>query len=110
MALPQMSDYLKRRIVIDTPGPLIYIGNLEHFDERGYWLADADVHDRNDGHSGKEVYVNQAYELDKGGSRVINRKRVFVDRQIVASISALDEVVCTHDSADLEPWMREPEQ
>lgn len=106
MSTPAMSIYLNRRVVIDTQGPLIYIGRLEHFDERGYWLTDADVHDRNDGHSGKESYINQACELEKTGARIVNRKRVFVERHAVVSLSGLDEVVAVDESADLGAWVR----
>lgn len=106
MSVPSLTEYLRTRVVIDTQGPLIYIGRLDHFDDSGYWLGDADVHDRNDGHSGKESYINQASELERTGSRTVNRKRVFVERHAVVSVSALDEVVAAADDADLEPWVR----
>ena len=80
-------------MVLDTPGPMIYIGRLEAYDERGYWLLDADVHDRTDGHSTKENYVAEALELERAGTPRANRRRVFVERQAVISISALEDVV-----------------
>ena len=40
-----LEDFLDRRVVLDTQESLIFIGRLLSFDERGYWLADADVHD-----------------------------------------------------------------
>lgn len=94
--------FLRRRVVLDTPGPLIYIGELEAHDERGYWLTNADVHDRNDGHSGKEAYISDAHQLEKTGSRRVNRRRVFVERHVVASISALDDVVMEDQPANNE--------
>lgn len=106
MSQPSLDDFVNRRVVIDTQGPLIYIGLLEAHDERGYWLLDADVHDRNDGHSGKEVYVNQAHDLEKTGAQNINRRRVFVERGQVASVSAMDDVVAEDRPADDPGWLK----
>ena len=101
-AASDMPDYdfeslLNRRVVLDTQGPLLYIGRLMQVDDRGYWLIDADVHDRTDGHSGKEEYINAARELERSGSRHTNRKRVFVERHGVMSISTLEDVVDAGD-------------
>jgi len=85
--------FLGQRVVLDTPGPMIYIGLLEAYDERGYWLLDADVHDRSDGHSTKEMYVSESRELERAGSPRANRRRVFVERAAVISISVLDDIV-----------------
>lgn len=96
-----LEQYLGQRVVLDTSGPLLYIGRLEQFDETGYWLAAADVHDRSEGHSTKEVYVSDAAALLRTGQTRVNRRRVFVERQIVASVSALEDVVDDDDlSAD----------
>lgn len=86
-------SFINRRVVLDTQGPLLYIGRLMQAEERGYWLIDADVHDRSDGHSGKEEYINEARQLERSGSRHTNRKRVFVERHAVMSISTLEDVV-----------------
>ena len=95
-----------RRVVLDTQGPLIYIGCLKACDEHGYWLTDADVHDRTDGHSTKEVYLSRACELEKAGARNINRRKVFVVRREVVSISALDDVVAEErPAAAAEDWL-----
>ncbi len=88
-----LAEFLLQRVVLDTSGPMLYIGRLDGFDDRGYWLSDADVHDRSDGHSTKERYVNEAHELERSGSRRINRRRVFVERHAVISISALADIV-----------------
>lgn len=85
--------YLDKRVVLDTAGPMIYVGVLEAYDDRGYWLAEADVHDRNDGHSTKEQYINQSCELARDGAIRSNRRRVFVERSAVISVSALEDVV-----------------
>ena len=93
MGTPSLDMFVGLRVVLDTPGPMIYIGQLEAHDERGYWLLDADVHDRSDGHSTKEKYVSESLELERSGSRRTNRRRVFVERQAVISVSALDDIV-----------------
>jgi hypothetical protein len=80
-------------VVLDTAGPLVFIGLLESCDERGYWLLEADVHDRDEGHSTKEKYVNDAHLLEREGCRSVNRRRVFVERGVVVSVSALDDVI-----------------
>lgn len=90
---PELGAYLNERIVLDTQGPTLYVGTLIAFDERGYWLSDADVHDRSDGHSTKEGYVSQTAEMERMGTRRVNRRRVFVERSAIISLSALSEVV-----------------
>ena len=99
---PRLDDWLHHRVVLDTQGPLLFIGTLVAFDDRGYWLSDADVHDRNDGHSTKEVYISNACALERAGSRNVNRRRVFVERSGIASISLLGDVVLEAE-AEHEP-------
>lgn len=93
MSEPSLDIFVDRRVVLDTAGPMIYIGVLESHSERGYWLIDADVHDRSDGHSTKEEYISESLELDRGGAARTNRKRVFVERQAVISVSALEDLM-----------------
>jgi hypothetical protein len=85
--------FVGRRVVLDTASPLIYIGRLEAHDERGYWLTDADLHDRTEGHSTKEEYVSESRDLERAETPRTNRRRVFVDRQAVVSISALEDII-----------------
>lgn len=105
MDKPSLDELLKRRVVLDTQGPLLYIGRLLAWDQQGYWLEDADVHDQRDGHASKEEYTNVAHELDRTGARHINRRRVFVDRHAIVSVSALDDVVTDGLADDQGPWM-----
>lgn len=93
MSEPSLDMFAGRRVVLDTAGPMIYIGRLEAHDERGYWLLDADVHDRSDGHSTKEEYVSESVELERAGTVRSNRRRVFVERRAVISISALEDII-----------------
>lgn len=104
MSRTDLDVFLNRRVVLDTAGPTIYIGRLESYDESGFWLEDADVHDRGDGHSTKEQYINEAFELERAGTRRMNRRRVFVERRAVISASALDDVVCEDQTTDSDAW------
>jgi hypothetical protein len=88
-----LTEYIGRCIVLDTQGPLVYIGVLEDFEDCGFWLLDVDVHDRDEGHSTKEKYINDASLLHRTGTRPVNRRRVFVERRAVVSVSALDDVI-----------------
>ena len=93
MDVNTLDQFVGRCIVLDTQGPLIYIGRLEAHDERGYWLVKVDVHDRDECHSTKEKYVNDACLLEREGARPMNRRRVFVERSAIVSISALEDVL-----------------
>ena len=80
---------LGREVILDTAGPIMYLGRLVAHDEFGFLLADADVHNRDEGHASREQYI---VESRREGIRV-NRNRVFVLRQTVFSVSALSDVV-----------------
>ncbi len=102
MSNPDLDMYLHRRVVIDTSGSMVYIGTLERHGPGGYWLLDADVHDRSEGHSTKEVYINEARKMERDGSRRVNRRRVYVDSRAVLSISALEDIVDEEYEVGLE--------
>jgi hypothetical protein len=78
-----------RTVVLDTAGPILYIGRLRTADASGFWLEEADVHDCREGHASKEQYI---VEARLAGVRV-NRQRVFVLNAAVISLSALDDIV-----------------
>ncbi len=104
---PSLDQFVGQCVVLDTQGPLVYIGLLVARDERGYWLSEADVHDRDEGHSTKEKYVNDASLLHRTGARQMNRRSVFVERHVVVSISRLEDVLADGGAAD-DPgrWLR----
>lgn len=95
-----LATFVGERVVIDTAGPMIYIGTLSACAPAGLWLLDADVHDRSDGHSTKEEYVSRACELERSGTRRTNRRRVLVERRHVLSASRLADVVTDDEPAD----------
>jgi len=78
-------------VVLDTAGPVTYLGTLSEVCPDGFWLTDADIRDRTEGHVSKERYICEAKD---GGIRA-NRRRIFVFRDVVLSCSALDDVVIT---------------
>ncbi len=81
--------FLSHNVVLDTNGPIVYLGTLTHVDDTGFVLQDADVHDTRDGHATKEVYVNGA----RAHGISPNRSRVLVMPSAVMSISKLSDVV-----------------
>ncbi len=85
-ALKQM---LNQRVVIDTNGPIVYLGTLKEITEGGYTLVDADVHDCREGHATKEVYIAEAARDEIA----VNRKEVVVCARYAMSISKLCDVV-----------------
>ncbi len=84
-----LEHFLRRVIVLDTQGPLIYIGTLVAITEAYLVLCDADVHDTNDSRASKDLYLVETRNL---GVRV-NRGKVLVMRMQIASVSLLSEVV-----------------
>lgn len=95
-----LERYLRQRVVLDTQGPMLFIGTLESYSPHGYWLVDADVHDRSDGHSPKEVYVDESRTMERNGMRRSNRARLFVERHAVVCISALHDAIPREEPID----------
>jgi len=88
-----------RNVVLDPQGAILYLGRLAEVHDTGLWLEDADVHDCVEGHAGKELYL---IETAHYGLRV-NRRRVFVLRTAILSVSAIDDIV-TDITGDKELW------
>jgi len=87
-AIEGPAGWIGKAVVLDTQGPLIYIGVLIELTKDHYVLAEADVHDSNDSRSSKELYLLETRDL---GVRV-NRTRVIVERREVVSLSLLADV------------------
>jgi hypothetical protein len=75
-------------VVLDTQGPLIFIGRVVEVGPTYLALAEADVHDTNDSRASKDLYILETRDL---GVRV-NRALVVVMREVVASVSLLRDV------------------
>jgi hypothetical protein len=85
----ELADLWGNTVVLDTRGPLLYIGTLTATGPCFYTLTDADVHDLSDSSTSKEVYIMEAA---KHGVRK-NRESVFVRRHEIVSLSSLESVV-----------------
>lgn len=84
-----LRPWIGRDVVLDTAGPLVYIGRLASTDRFFYTLDDVDVHDMHDGHAPKEKYILDARKF---GIKK-NRTRALVRRDVVMSLSLLDDVI-----------------
>jgi hypothetical protein len=84
-----LSELVGQAVVMDLAGSTIVIGRLVRIGSDCYVLDDADLHDCEEGASGKELYaINvRKYELKS------NRRRVYVLRKNVLAVSALDDVI-----------------
>ena len=75
-------------IVLDLASPYVILGRLAGEDERYFILEEADVHDLRDSSTTREQYVLDSRQHGIG----VNRKRVFVSKDNVVSLSALSDV------------------
>jgi len=89
MVSGSLDDLIGCEVVLDTAGPIVYMGRLKSFNEYGFWLEDADLHNASEGHATREQYIAESARY---GIRV-NRRVIFVLRSAVYSISALSDVV-----------------
>jgi len=84
-----LTTLIDQMVVVDTRGSMIFIGRLTRVARDCLVLEEADVHDCEDGYSGKELYVINARQI---GIRP-NRRRVYVPRHNIIAISALDDII-----------------
>ena len=85
----ELKDFLTQTVVLDTRGPLLYLGTLDSIGEAFFTLTNADVHDMASATKSKEVYI---MESAKHGVRT-NRASVHVRKTQIVSISKLSDVV-----------------
>ena len=85
-----------QRVVLDTAGFVLYLGTLSSVLDAGFWLTEADVHDCREGHASAEVYIMNA-AVD---GITPNRKRVFVLRATVLSVSGLDDIIAEYHTTE----------
>jgi hypothetical protein len=84
-----LESLLGRTVVLDTAGSIIFLGTLLEVKADGFWLETADLRDKAEGHVSKERYICEAAT----NGVVSNRRRLFVFRHVVVSVSALEDVV-----------------
>ena len=87
-ATTTLARWLGTVVVLDTAGPLIYIGTLKEVFPDALILEEVDVHDCSDSRSTKEFYIAQARQLGVH----VNRSVVWVRRDFVVSASLLQSV------------------
>ena len=85
----QLHNLVGKEVILDTASPYIYIGRLVEVDDWFLRLEDVDVHDSQETHTTKEVYI---IEASKFGIKK-NRQSVLVRADKVVSISPLDAVI-----------------
>lgn len=76
-------------VVVDTNSSFVYLGTLIRVEDQFVVLANVDAHDRNESTSTKEQYVMEAKRFGVNA----NRKEVAVRKELVVSVSRLDDVV-----------------
>lgn len=84
-----LAQYAGEIVVLDTQGPLVYIGTLKEVRPDAVLLAEVDVHDSNDSRSSKDLYLAETRTLGVHA----NRAQVVVRREIIASVSRLADVL-----------------
>jgi hypothetical protein len=82
-------DLVERVVVVDTEGTNIFIGTLARVAGDCLVLEDADVHDCQEGYSGKELYIINARTV----GFTPNREKVYVPINKIIAISALDDII-----------------
>lgn len=80
---------LNQPVVLDTDGPIVYIGTLIEVTPHEFVLSDTDMHDCRDGHANKEHYLAEARQE----GLAVNRRSVVVMRSVIISVSRLADVV-----------------
>ncbi|HXX95081.1 MAG TPA: hypothetical protein VEN81_15755 [Planctomycetota bacterium] len=76
-------------VVVDTDSSFVYLGTLSRVDAEFLILENVDAHDRREGPSTKEQYI---MDTKRFGVKA-NRKVVSVRKELVVSVSRLDDVV-----------------
>ena len=84
-----LAQLMNENVILDTAGPIVYLGRLVEVTPDAIVLVEADLHDCRDGHAGKEVYA----ALAARDGIAANRHRVVVMRHVVISVSTLADVV-----------------
>ena len=82
-------QFVGKVVVVDTDSMFVYLGTLDRVEDHFVVLKDVDAHDRRESPSTKEQYV---MDTKKFGVKP-NRREVNVRKQLIVSISKLDDVL-----------------
>jgi len=83
-----MNPLFGKTVVLDTQSSWVYVGTLKGEDERFFHLEQADAFDVSEVTLTKQEYLMKV----KRDGLVVNRERTFVLKNIVTSITVLDDV------------------
>lgn len=89
MANEDWGPLVGKIVVIDTDSRYVYLGTLDRVEEHFVVLKDVDAHERGESPSTKEQYI---MDTRKYGVKP-NRKEVSVRKQMVVSVSKLDDIL-----------------
>ncbi|NLE28942.1 MAG: hypothetical protein GX629_04640 [Phycisphaerae bacterium] len=84
-----LSELIETVVVVDTESTTIFIGTLVRVARDCLVLEDADVHDCEQGYSGKELYVVNA----RMHGFTPNREKVYIPMHKIIAISVLDDII-----------------
>jgi len=76
-------------VVVDTDSMFVYLGTLDRVEDHFVVLKDVDAHDRRESPSTKEQYI---MDTKKFGVKP-NRREVSVRKQMVVSVSKLEDIL-----------------
>jgi len=92
MAIPDFinshAELWGQQVVLDMAAPYVFVGQLAGEDSQYLILEDADAHDLRDTSTTRDLYV---LDCRRHGIQA-NRKRVFVQKSQVVSLSKLEDV------------------
>jgi small nuclear ribonucleoprotein (snRNP)-like protein len=82
-------QFVGKVVVVDTDSMFVYLGTLDRVEDHFVVLKDVDAHDRRESPSTKEQYI---MDTKKFGVKP-NRREVNVRKQLIVSISRLDDIL-----------------
>ena len=89
MSAEDWKPLLGQVVVVDTDSMFVYLGKLDRVEDQFLVMTEVDAHDRRESPSTKEQYIMDA---KKFGVRP-NRKEVKVRKEMVVSVSRLEDVL-----------------
>jgi len=83
------TKWIGQIVVVDTTSTYVYLGTLTEVHDHFVTMKEVDAHDRSEGSSTKEKYIMEAKRF---GVKA-NRKEVSVRKNVIVSLSRLDDVI-----------------
>jgi hypothetical protein len=78
-----------KTVVVDTDSRFVYLGTLDRVEEHFVVMKNVDAHERGESPSTKEQYIMDAKKFGV----TPNRKEVSVRKDMVVSVSKLDDII-----------------